>query len=115
MSKSCLLASDAIEAIHDENESRFVVLGEIQREYIPELQIESGRMIDPGTWEFEIKGDILKALEYRRHGLKVVFRVVGENRATISSEGFLEKGPDFLRDGIYEAKIKASGERVQRN
>jgi len=113
MSTEQLLVSNMTSAIHDEDESRFVVLGEIVWDFIPALEIIPGKMIEPGEWKFILRGDSKVATQYHSSGRNKAFRVVRGNGKTCSTEGFYLQFPSPLGDGTFELTIKASGERVE--
>lgn len=107
-----LLVSDCTSSISDEDESRFVVLGEIEWEYIPKIRSEPGRMIEPGIWKFRIKGNFTEAVDRLSQGDKKAFRVLRESGDTLSTEGFACRGPNLLCGDIYELEVQTSGKRV---
>ena len=112
MSTGYLLVSNITSAIRDEDHSRFVVLGEIVWEHIPELRIEPRKLIEPGVWEFELKGDHIEALKYESQGENKAFRVVRENGETCSTEGHYLQLPSPLDVGTFSLMIQAKGERL---
>ena len=112
MSLGNLLVSDIRSSICDEDESRFNVLGEIEWEDIPEIQIEPGRMIESGIWKFRIKGDFIDSFDRLSKGGKKAFRVLRENGDTLSTEGFACRGPILLYSCVFELEVQASGKRV---
>lgn len=112
MSLGNILVSDCTSSICDEDESKFVVLGEIKWEYIPKIRSEPGRMREPGMWKFRIKGNFIEAFDRLSQGGNKAFRVLRENGETLSTEGFACRGPTLLDGEIYELEIQASGKRV---
>ena len=113
MSKSRLWVSEASTEIHDADELKFVVIGEILQEDIPPLIREPNRMIDPGTWVFVVEGDINRASECRRGGQRRIFRVVRGDGSTVSTNGHIQNM--VLHNGdVFEVVISASGERISK-